>query len=121
MDDMTGFDSSSPDFDVEGLFDRLEGDVEAILEMLRIFQDEFPPRLTELRRKVREGDLHGAAMAAHSLKGLCANIGAERLRGMMAEVEANPGEVPQDLFKQVSAAFLGFTKLSEDLRRRWER
>ncbi|MCX7828228.1 MAG: Hpt domain-containing protein [Thermanaerothrix sp.] len=121
MVDMTGAGDCLPDFDVEGLWERLSGDVEAMLTMLEMFQDEFPRRLTALRDGVGRGDLKEVSRCAHGIKGLCAGIGAERLRALMAAVEKEPSLADQGFFREVSAGFLRFAKASEELRRRWGR
>ncbi|EHM10547.1 HPt domain-containing protein [Thermanaerovibrio velox DSM 12556] len=112
-------DDSLPDFDVQGLWDRLDGDVEALVRLLEMFQEEFPIRVMELKDSLDRGDLEGASKCAHSLKGLCASMGAEKLRRLMAGAEKDPLSASGDFFRAVSLCFLRFVKISEDLRRRW--
>ena len=77
---------------------------EAVLEELRaIMEDEFPLLLEEFlvesERQYQQvqtawdaGDYDHLRRAAHSLKGSCANIGAESLHGTCATLELSAKE-----------------------------
>jgi HPt (histidine-containing phosphotransfer) domain-containing protein len=61
---------------------------EALSNMIGTFLGYCPERLESLREAIQEGDSNRLARTAYSLKGALANFGAERARGLAAELEA---------------------------------
>jgi PAS domain S-box-containing protein len=61
---------------------------EALSDMIGTFLGYCPERLESLREAIQEGDSNRLARTAYSLKGALANFGAERARGLAAELEA---------------------------------
>jgi len=61
-------------FDREAALERVEGDVELLLELWGIFQEDSPRTLTELRSAVYAGDEWRVHRAAHAFKGGVANF-----------------------------------------------
>src|SRR5262249_46495005 len=53
-----------------------EGDRELLEEIVRIFADECPKTMHEIRNAIRAADLQVLERAAHTLKGSAANLGA---------------------------------------------
>ena len=66
----------------------LGGDAEIYATLLRDFLDELPVRLGNLRHYQEIGDLHGLSRAAHNLKGVSANLGAEMLSNSAKRLES---------------------------------
>ena len=58
---------------------RVGGDVDLLKDIARIFIDDFPRSLAELRDAGARGDCALAERAAHGLKGAAANFGATRV------------------------------------------
>lgn len=75
------------------LFDRnlalqnLDGDEELLAELIALFLEEAPKRLAALEEAQRRGDLTALKEAAHTLKGMAAQIGAVRLKEQAAGLE----------------------------------
>ena len=65
--------------DFDELLQRLGGDRELLGDLVRLFLDDAPPRLTALRRAVATGDASIIRAEAHALKGAAANMSAHRL------------------------------------------
>jgi CheY-like chemotaxis protein len=65
-----------PSFDINELYERVEGDKELMLELLRLFREQTPQMMAEIRRCAQSSDSAGLRQAAHSFKGACANLGA---------------------------------------------
>ena len=62
--------------DRELALERLGGDEELLREIARLFLDDYPKLMGELRDAVRSGDAKGIERSAHSLKGSVANFAA---------------------------------------------
>ena len=60
-------------------------------QMVRLFLENSPTRMEQIRSGVEEGDLKEAERAAHSLKSSAANLGAEELRTLAADMERMAG------------------------------
>ncbi len=91
------------------------GDDSFLRELIQMFLDDSPQRITEIEECLEQGDAGRLTRAAHSLKGSSANFGAMQLRAISEEIEflgrdgALPS-VPERLprlkaeFEQVKAA-----------------
>ncbi|GIZ53859.1 response regulator [Noviherbaspirillum aridicola] len=56
-------------------------------ELATLWLDDCPHRLDALRSAVADGDVMGAARAAHALAGACASIGAREVSAQCQEME----------------------------------
>jgi HPt (histidine-containing phosphotransfer) domain-containing protein len=74
-------------YDYAGAMQRMGNDEELFLEMILILRDDAPRRFREIESGLSSGDLTLVQRAAHSLKGLVANFGAERAQAAAAHVE----------------------------------
>jgi HPt (histidine-containing phosphotransfer) domain-containing protein len=67
--------------DFAGLWERVDGNVELLEELVGLFLDHSPRLLTQMEAALAQGDCRRAERAAHTLKGsllnLCAITGAE--------------------------------------------
>jgi len=75
------------EIDYAGVKARLECDDELLLELLEAFHDDAPSQLEELRSSLDADDSNGAEIYAHALKGMSGNIGADRFRSIVVEME----------------------------------
>ncbi len=66
-------------FDRNEFLSRLEGDEVFVAELLTIFSSSSPRQLEAIRRALGSNDHYALEIAAHSLRGSAANIGAARL------------------------------------------
>src|SRR5688572_5568834 len=57
----------------------MPGEPDVLVQVLRLFLQEAPPRIARLRNAWASGDIEDVHRAAHSLKGSAGNIGARRL------------------------------------------
>ncbi len=69
------------------LLDRVEGDLELLAELLRLFLDDLPENRDALLKAIEGDDLGGAAIAAHKLKGMLANLSAIQMASLASEIE----------------------------------
>ena len=63
-------------FDLAALEQRLDGDRELVLDVIRLFLEDCPLRLRAIRDACDAGDMPGLQQAAHSLKGAAAYLEA---------------------------------------------
>ncbi|MBI1354858.1 MAG: Hpt domain-containing protein [Acidobacteria bacterium] len=78
-------------------------DTEFMQELVAIYLDDAPQQLRELQAAAEAQDLSAIADKAHRIKGGAANVGAESLAALCAELErsARRGENQVDLEKRV--------------------
>lgn len=104
---------------LEELLSLDDGGTGLLSEMVGLFQEDGPMRITQMREACERGDAHGAGEAAHALKGAAGTLGAVRLRALAGEAErlakANDlaavlGLVPamEESYPQFLAALEGF-------------
>jgi HPt (histidine-containing phosphotransfer) domain-containing protein len=74
----------------EAVFSRLVADLgaEHIEEVCRVFLENAAVGIAAVRRALDAGDARGAAEAAHGLKSASGFLGAGRLAGLSAAIEA---------------------------------
>jgi CheY-like chemotaxis protein len=65
-----------PSFDIDELLERVEGDKKLVMDLLRLFREQAPRLVAEIRHCAFTGDSAGLQRAAHNFKGACANLGA---------------------------------------------
>ncbi|MBW3533792.1 MAG: Hpt domain-containing protein [Gemmatimonadetes bacterium] len=81
-------DTDLPDLDTSAL-DRLQqwGGTKLLSQMVRLFLDNSPARLDQIRIGLQEGLVGDAERGAHSLKSSAANVGATVVSRLAAEME----------------------------------
>ena len=75
------------EIDYEMALGRVGGDKELLAELAGMFQEEYPRLLDGVRSGLRAGDGVAVNAAAHQLKGLLAQFGADRARDVAYSVE----------------------------------
>jgi HPt (histidine-containing phosphotransfer) domain-containing protein len=75
-------------FDRETALARVDGDLALLQELIRIFLDDFPRQLAEIRQAIDAKDAPRLSRAAHSLGGAVANFGAEPAHQAALQLEA---------------------------------
>lgn len=78
--------ANSPLLDMQGALKRMGGDLDLLADIYKAFLSDVPRRVRIVLDCVEQGDLEGAAKAAHTLKGAAMNAGADRLRDTAARV-----------------------------------
>ncbi|MEJ7604840.1 MAG: Hpt domain-containing protein [Bryobacteraceae bacterium] len=73
--------------DREVLLDRVGGDEELLREITKIFLDEYPALVEDIKAAVKDGDAIQLEHAAHSLKGSVSNFGAREATEAAFELE----------------------------------
>lgn len=96
-----------PVFDPDTLLGRLSGDRPLMAEVIRVFLEDLPSRLTVIEEAVTRWDAAAIRAAAHALKGSAANLSALRLVEATRMLEVVGAESRMDdavaAWRQVSA------------------
>ncbi len=79
--------AATSNWDKAAALDRVEGDEELLQDICRIFLEESPKLMAQLRQAVAEGDPEAVSRAAHSLKGESAYLGATNVSQMAKQLE----------------------------------
>ena len=74
-------------FSLSALLERVDHDHELLKELVDIFRQEYPRYSEELRQAVAKNDLKQVATVGHALKGMFANLAAERAAALAADLE----------------------------------
>ncbi|MFN8583024.1 MAG: Hpt domain-containing protein [Gemmatimonadaceae bacterium] len=62
--------------DLADVLERVDGDRGLLRDLAKLFRDEAPRMVADIRRCVDSHDASGLQRAAHQFKGACANMGA---------------------------------------------
>ncbi len=106
-------------FDPEVLLVLLDGDREAVSEILAEYLVDAPRQVDLLKEDLAGGDAEAARRQAHTIKGASASIGAEAVRAAAHDVEraAFAGDI--DACRGLTARLEGeLERLREDLLRK---
>ena len=82
-------------WDKSDLLARLMGDTDLAKKIIKVFLEQTPNQIIELKNALKAGDLPNIELLSHSIKGACANIGAGRLQAVACDIEtlARSGDV----------------------------
>jgi len=86
-------------FDREALLNRLMGDEELIRDVIATYIQEIPSLVSQLKTSLAAGDVKTSERLVHTIKGSSANLGAEALRGVAANLEKFTKSGELDLVK----------------------
>jgi two-component system, sensor histidine kinase and response regulator len=79
---------TEPTIDPEALARLREwGGERLLVQMIRLFVESTPERVRQIEEGLERGEIELVERGSHSLKSSAANLGAERLRELSAEVE----------------------------------
>lgn len=76
------------EFDPTALSDRLNGDAEIIADILGVFAEDTPERITLLRNAVSQQIPFDAVCQAHTIKGSSSSVGAPMLKHTAEQIES---------------------------------
>jgi HPt (histidine-containing phosphotransfer) domain-containing protein len=72
---------------LDGLHNRCMGNIDLVQRVLRTFQQRLPEELDELEEVLERGDATQIARVAHRIHGNSANVSAEGIQRVAAEIE----------------------------------
>ncbi|MBF0528201.1 MAG: PAS domain S-box protein [Deltaproteobacteria bacterium] len=74
-------------FDQKSLLDQVMGDHELARDLIKTFLDDTPDRIETLKKCIDNGDLSGAVIQAHSIKGAAASLSFGTLQDISLKME----------------------------------
>ena|SRR5689334_4974185 len=94
------------------------GEPDVLVEVLKLFLDEVPPRIERLRNAWASGNIQEVHRAAHSLKGSAGNIGAQAMFDVCRQLDGmgKSGD-PQAIGTLVDALGVEFGKVEAEINR----
>ncbi|MBI3149080.1 MAG: PAS domain-containing protein [Betaproteobacteria bacterium] len=84
--------------DLEGARARINNDEAMFRKILELFRLGYEQPLSRCRAAVAQGDGQALALAAHNLKGMAGNIGANALRAAASQLERQAREARRETF-----------------------
>ena len=109
--DGCSLDENAFPFDVDQLMARCMGSVTVVDRVLNKFREQSLKSLEELVQSIQSGDAQASTAAAHSFKGMAANLSATRLSELAGELEAMGRE------HELESASLCLQQMQEELDR----
>lgn len=94
-----------PLWDEAEALERLGGKAKLLKIVVDSFLKEGPQIIQNLSRALKEGDLKQAQLHAHSIKGSCGNIGAEKLQEIAKKIEYAAKENAMETIKELYPEF----------------
>jgi two-component system, sensor histidine kinase len=87
----------SPDrrFDIDSFLRRIDGNENLALKLARIFLNDMPIQIGNIKTAIAAGDIHEVSRLAHRIKGAAANMVCERLRAAAQSLEKS-GKASED-------------------------
>ena len=82
--------------DLEDVLDRVQDDMELLLELFDIFEGDFEIKRKEFDQCLSDGNMEMVKNIAHSLKGAAGNISAKRIHGICYFIEKQASEEKKD-------------------------
>jgi HPt (histidine-containing phosphotransfer) domain-containing protein len=98
------------------------GDVKFALDLITLFSQSAADLMTDLRAAIAQPSAHALVVAAHTLKGSSAELGAQTLAALCGEMErlarANQIDQAQSLLAELDAEFVRVCAACDSLRTR---
>ena len=92
-------------WDKDAALNRMGGKVTRLLPLIELFLDDIPARLNELQAAIDEQNIEEIRRAAHTIKGVAANLSGLHLQQLAAQLELaakTQGTRPSAQFKKAS-------------------
>jgi len=106
-------------FDKEALMERLMDDTELLKIIILAFLDDMPKQMDALKNHIDQKQCEDAGKQGHQIKGASANVGADALREIAAEIEiagkAGDLDTLVSLLPQLEEAFDRLKKTMEEM------
>jgi PAS domain S-box-containing protein len=109
-------DDSTAVFDLDSMRERLSGNDELIVEIIKVFLADIPDQIKKLKDFMGKGDITSIERQAHTIKGAAANVGGDRLRAVAFKMEKGArGGNPDDAGSYLAELEKQFEMLHETM------
>ncbi len=78
---------TKPVFDQEAALERVGGDMEFLKELIELFKSDYPAKLAQLSKGLREKDFKTISETGHSLKSASGNLSLTRVYDLSFKIE----------------------------------
>ena len=92
--------------DIAEFTDRCMGKPRLVRDLLQMFAEAIDERMTTLSRHLAEGEIEPVTYAAHSIKGMSANVSAGRVQRVATSLESAAREGDRDVCTRLEAELL---------------
>jgi CheY-like chemotaxis protein/HPt (histidine-containing phosphotransfer) domain-containing protein len=100
--EQTGHEDNVATFDEAGCLKRLEGDQELLEEIISLAFADLPIRRQQLEQALETGKLATLLLEAHTIKGIAANLGAQRLLQNVRRLEQQAEQATPSLLHSLT-------------------
>ncbi len=87
--------------DLDDVLGRIQGDKELLVELIEIFLDDCPQKVSEIKKCFEISDFGQLSELSHSIKGAAANIGAKKISYTFLQAEEAANSQNIDGFGQL--------------------
>ncbi len=106
--------------DLKDVLQRVQGDKDLLLELLDIFTDDCPAKISLIKEAAAKKDFGALRDSAHSMKGASANISARKINAIFLQIEQmaknNTTDGLEDLLSKLDAAFAEFKTFAAQIK-----
>jgi HPt (histidine-containing phosphotransfer) domain-containing protein len=78
---------AKPVFDQESALERVDGDMEFLKELLELFMSDYPEKLAQISKGIKEKDFKTISETGHSLKSASGNLSLTRVYDLSFKIE----------------------------------
>ena len=78
---------AKPVFDQKSVFERVGGDMEFLKELIELFKSDYPAKLAQLSKGIKEEDFKTIKETAHSIKSASGNLSLTRVYDLSFKIE----------------------------------
>jgi HPt (histidine-containing phosphotransfer) domain-containing protein len=78
---------AKPVFDQESVLERVGGDMEFLKELIELFRSDYPQKMAQLLRGIKEEDFKTISETAHSIKSASGNLSLTRVYDLSFKIE----------------------------------
>ncbi|PXF57728.1 MAG: hypothetical protein C4B58_09055 [Deltaproteobacteria bacterium] len=78
---------AKPVFDQESVLERLGGDMEFLKELIELFNSDYPQKMAQLSKGIKEEDFKTIKETAHSIKSASGNLSLTRVYDLSFKIE----------------------------------
>ena len=78
---------AKPVFDQESVLERVGGDMEFLKELIELFKSDYPQKMAQLSKGIKEEDFKTIKETAHSMKSASGNLSLTRVYDLSFKIE----------------------------------
>ena len=96
MNETTNNSGEPPVWDQSGLEKRVRGKTDRMVKLIKLYLADMPARMNELSTQIEQERMQEVRDVAHTIKGVCGNLGMIRLQNAASELEVAVQDADQE-------------------------